>query len=750
MMPLDQQVIALINQTQRNIFLTGKAGTGKTTLLHNIIKYTYKNTVVVAPTGIAALNAGGVTIHSLFQLPFASFIPSQTSPPVVTENSRFENRNSLRKHFRMHRNKRLVIERLELLIVDEVSMLRADVLDAMDYILQSVRKNKMPFGGVQVLFIGDLLQLPPVVKNDEWDILRMYYEGMFFFHSHVIKQNPLLYVELEKIYRQSDQVFINILNNLRHDTLTDTDLAQLQKYVNPAFKPSHDSGYITLTTHNASADAINQREMRSIQAQEFQYEADIMKDFPEYMHPIDRTIVLKKGARVMFIKNDLSSEKLFYNGKMGTVSHLSKDEIEVSLDGGKTIRVERYEWENIRYRINEDTKDIEDEVLGTFTQYPLRLAWAITVHKSQGLTFEKAVLDLGKIFASGQAYVALSRLRSLDGLVLQSPIRLGGIGSSQDVLEYSLNKATREQLSDAYESGSAAFVRSMITDCFRWEEIQKQWYQHYASYQGESSKKSEYKAWCAQIVAQINEYQAVGQKFVGQIQHHFATGYDFEYLYERIDKAYDYFFPKWKNVWYEIMKVQGELLNSKKTKQYFEELRDLDDSVSVIVSKLIKIKQIIDAVRQGKKLDNTIIETQSIQRYREQLHQNVLQHLKDNKLFADEKSVEYASRKPKKTTKTEKTPTHIITHQLWLETKSVSEIAQKRTLSESTIHSHLRKLVEADLIPVEELIADDILSELAEAFGNREEVTLSQIYEETEGKYDWDVLRIYKAWLSRK
>ena len=439
---MEERILTLINETNRNIFLTGKAGTGKTTLLHKIIETSYKNTVVVAPTGIAALNARGVTIHSQFQLPFASFLPTFSNPPIANEFFRFENRESLKRHFQMHRNKQQVIKNMELLIVDEVSMLRADVLDAMDFMMQFIRKDRRPFGGVQVLFIGDLLQLPPVVKQEEWEVLKHYYTGMYFFQSQVISQHPLLYIELEKIYRQTDGVFISILNHLRNNKLTQEDLRQLALHVRPEFAKQHKNEYITLTTHNHKADMMNQEELEKLTSPLFSYEADVVGDFPEYLYPIEKVIQLKEGARVMFIKNDPSGEHLFFNGKMGTVVALGEKEVSVALDDGITIDVERYEWENVRYKVNDTTKDIEEERLGTFTQYPLRLAWAITIHKSQGLTFEKAVLDLASVFASGQAYVAFSRLRSLDGLVLLSSVTQNGIDNDEKVLDYADNKAT--------------------------------------------------------------------------------------------------------------------------------------------------------------------------------------------------------------------------------------------------------------------------------------------------------------------
>src|SRR5690606_8821442 len=320
------------------------------------------------PTGIAALNAGGVTIHSLFQLPFAGFLPTHNEPPQIGPNTRFENRNTLRRHFMMNKTKQDVIRNMELLIVDEVSMLRADVLDAMDFMLQTVRRNNEAFGGVQVLFIGDLLQLPPVVRQEEWNVLKSYYPGMFFFHSHVIQQNPLLYIELDKIYRQTDQDFINILNNLRNNRISAEDILVLNRYVKPDFDIKKNQGYITLTTHNAKADSINNQSLAELKGKSFKYHAEIVGDFPQKIYPIDEELELKVGAQIIFIKNDLSYEKRYFNGKMGIIHSLSEEEIVVHFpEEKKYIEIEKYEWENIRYTVDENTKEINDEVLGTFT-----------------------------------------------------------------------------------------------------------------------------------------------------------------------------------------------------------------------------------------------------------------------------------------------------------------------------------------------------------------------------------------------
>src|SRR5690554_1551203 len=369
---LAQYTVNFINQTSRNVFLTGKAGTGKTTLLKEIIETTHKNTVVVAPTGIAALNAGGVTIHSLFQLPFAGFLPTHNQPPQIGANIRFENRNTLRRHFRMSKTKQEVLRNMELLIIDEVSMLRADVLDAMDFMLQSIRRNNEAFGGVQVLFIGDLLQLPPVVRHQEWEVFKNYYAGMFFFHSHVIQQNPLLYIELDKIYRQTEQSFIEVLNNLRNNHITPQDIELLNKYVQPDFDVKNKQGYITLTTHNAKADNLNQTALKELKGKKHSYYPEIVGDFPEKIYPIEEELELKLGAQIIFIKNDLSYEKRYFNGKMGIIHSLSEEEIVVHFpEENKFIEIEKYEWENIRYTVDENTKEINDEVLGTFTHYPI-------------------------------------------------------------------------------------------------------------------------------------------------------------------------------------------------------------------------------------------------------------------------------------------------------------------------------------------------------------------------------------------
>ncbi|NWO28556.1 helix-turn-helix domain-containing protein [Capnocytophaga sp. oral taxon 903] len=743
---MEEYILTLVNQTNRNIFLTGKAGTGKTTLLHKIINTCYKNTVVVAPTGIAALNAGGVTIHSMFQLPFASFLPTLSNPPIVNEFLRFENRFSLRKHFQMHKNKQQVIRNMELLIVDEVSMLRADLLDSMDYMLQFIRKDKRPFGGVQVLFIGDLLQLPPVVKQEEWEVLKHYYKGMYFFQSEVVTQNPLLYVELETIYRQTDKLFISILNHLRENQLTSEDIKQLENYVQPDFPKKHLKDYITLTTHNAKADAMNQREMSKLSSPLFSYEADIVDDFPEYLYPIEKVIQLKEGARVMFIKNDISGEHLFFNGKMGTVVSLSEGEITVKLDGGRVINVERYEWENVRYKLNETTKDIEEERLGSFTQYPLRLAWAITIHKSQGLTFEKAILDLASVFASGQAYVAFSRLRSLDGLILLSSVSANGINNNGEVIGYAENKASEKEVQTACYTGKTEFLQENILNTFQWNTLLEEWVLHRNSYSGEIGNKNLYKDWASEQLVRVQELVTVSEKFIKQLRTLFNNATDVQHIFERVAKGITYFTPLLEQLWYEVLLVEGKIANQKKVKQFFIELKELDNSLSDTLKKLFRLEQMVQLAQSDQPFNKEKIHSAKLETLYTELTGKINNILKNEKLFIGEYPLSKDD-KPKK----EKRSTYDITLQLWKEGKTVAEIAKERTLSQATIYSHIAKCIEQDKIAITEVLPEETINELNTIFKENEELTtLKSLYEKTEERYSWDELRLFRAYLLKE
>lgn len=452
-----------ITETNLNVYLTGKAGTGKTTFLKYLRDTSHKNIVVAAPTGVAAINAGGVTLHSLFQLPFAPFIPGNTLQDNTLTG------HPLLSQIRFNTQKRKILINMDLLVIDEVSMVAANTLDSIDIILKSIRKNyHQPFGGVQVLFIGDLHQLPPVVKREHMDLFRSVYKSVFFFDSQVLTTYPPIMVELKKVFRQSDDVFVDILNGIRDNKLTPNHLELLNKRLDPGFSTSENDGYITLTTHNSQADEINAKKIGGIKGKEFIFSAEIKDDFPPHMYPADVDLQLKKGAQVMFLKND-TEEKQYFNGKIGTVVELGTNEIVVQCeDDYQTITVSKDVWENIHYKVDPVTREIEEEKLGSFKQYPLRLAWGITIHKSQGLTFEKLIVDAQKAFTNGQVYVALSRVTSLEGLVLTSPIGKQFLGASQNLKNWEEAHHKEEELPQKLEDSRIECIRQELLQVFDW------------------------------------------------------------------------------------------------------------------------------------------------------------------------------------------------------------------------------------------------------------------------------------------
>ena len=742
-------VLQFINQTNRSVFLTGKAGTGKTTLLKEIIKSTHKNTVVVAPTGIAALNAGGVTIHSMFQLPFGGFIPDNSSPQF-TESSKFETKATLRRHFRMSGLKKSVIQNMELLIIDEVSMLRSDLMDAMDFMLQSVRRKSLPFGGVQVLFIGDLLQLPPVIRDEEWRTLSNYYKGKFFFHSHVIQQNPPLYIELSKIFRQTDEKFISVLNNLRNNRISQYDVNILNQFVQPNFDLKANKGYITLTTHNLKADTINSQSLCDLDGQSKIYKARIVDDFPDKIYPVEAHLELKMGAQVMFIKNDPSFDKNYFNGKMGVIKSLSEEEILVHFpEENKTIEVERYEWQNIRYFVDSNTKEISEEVLGTFTHYPIKLAWAITVHKSQGLTFDKAALDVSQVFLPGQAYVALSRLRSLNGLVLLSPLQMNGITNDQDVMDYAENKASELLLENSLKQETKTFIHNYLKSSFDWADLAQEWRNHQFSYNenSELSEKSKHVVWAKKQTQIIETLIEPSRKFISQLNKLFNTEeVDLKFVSERIQAAYDYFLQPMDSLVYEILWKLEEVIRVKKVKAFYEELLILEELQIRAVLRLMKAKLLIETVVNGETISKEKLSSDMIKFYKIRKLETIRHEYKNVNvtLVEDEVDLERYSKK-KKTSKENKKSTVEETHELWLQKKSVEEIAAIRKFTAGTILGHLSKLIEAKSIAISDVLSEEKIQELSEIFKDYKEESLNGLKEQYGDRFSWDELKMFKA-----
>lgn len=444
----------IIENTNTNIFLTGKAGTGKTTFLRRLKEESSKRIVVVAPTGIAAINAEGVTIHSFFQLSFAPFIP----------DAQYKLKE---QQYRFSKQKIRVIQSIDTLVIDEISMVRADLLDAVDNVLRRFRKNNLPFGGVQMVMIGDLGQLAPVAKDDEWQMLSRYYDTPYFFSSLALKSTRYAIVELKTVYRQSDSHFVELLNRVRDNRADDSVLAALNSRYIPNFQPPVEEGYIRLTTHNFQAQQENDRQLALLPGKPYTYEASITGKYPEMLFPTEQTLTLKEGAQVMFVKNDSSADKAFYNGMLGTVTEINDKNLFVrTKDTGVVIKVEPEQWENTRYEINERTNEITEEVEGTFTQLPVKPAWAITVHKSQGLTFDRAIIDVQRAFTHGQTYVALSRCRTLEGLVLSAPLPMSAIIRDGAVDDYVSRAAEHTPTEGQIDLLRRDYYLSVISELF--------------------------------------------------------------------------------------------------------------------------------------------------------------------------------------------------------------------------------------------------------------------------------------------
>lgn len=443
----------IINETSTNLFLTGKAGTGKTTFLRFLKEHSCKRLVVLAPTGIAAINARGVTIHSFFQLPFSPFIPGTHV--------------SNQQQYRFSKEKLKIIRGVDLIVIDEISMVRADLLDAIDDALKKFKRCDKPFGGVQMLLIGDMQQLSPVVKDDEWSMLSQYYESPYFFDSIALKKSDYATVEFQKVFRQDDNEFIGILNSIRENDIDEETLSRLNSRYVKDYTLDKENRYIWLTTHNASAQAINEKELASLPSQPFKYIAKVEGTFPEYSYPTDKTLTLKLGTQVMFVKNDTSAERQYYNGMIGEICAINENGFSVKTnDTHNIIEVKATAWQNCKYKINDETKEIEEEVEGTFTQFPVKTAWAITIHKSQGLTFSHAIIDVAASFAHGQTYVALSRCKNLDGIILSSPVTRRSLISDSRIDSFTHDSVNRTPSENDIKSMHKQYTESLVSDLF--------------------------------------------------------------------------------------------------------------------------------------------------------------------------------------------------------------------------------------------------------------------------------------------
>ncbi len=808
-----QLAFDFVRYTNRNIFLTGKAGTGKTTFLKDLKQISPKRMIVVAPTGVAAINAGGVTIHSFFQLPLHPYIPSF----YLTDYNRDSrtDRNDF-PGYKMSREKINIIKSLDLLIIDEISMVRADMLDAVDSALRRYRNSFKPFGGVQLLMIGDLQQLAPVVKDEDRKIIGEYYDSFFFFGSKALCSTDFVTIELKHIYRQDDQFFIDLLNRIRENNVDQDMLTELNKKYIPDFDPDSGGGYITLTTHNYQAQEINDSKLGKLPGKTYSFTAIIKDEFPELSYPVAAELILKVGARVMFVKNDLSKDKLFFNGKIGTVKYFADDVIVVKCPGDDfNIRVEMAEWQNVKYSINNDTKEIEEVVIGTFTQYPLRLAWAITIHKSQGLTFDRAVIDAGAAFAHGQVYVALSRCRNMKGLVLSSRIGKQSLIENTAVSDFindpARNQPDRNQLAESKKE----YQRKLLSELFDFSSLInmlnyciKLVDEHGDKLLGNPRHRLE-----TILAATRKDIVEVSEKF--QLQMSFLQNGkpDVEsnnILQERIKKAAVYFSDKLEVDLKELLtgfivetdnktilkSVSGALDRTRKegiiklacfnaVKSGFEICRYLDARAKSALdipearasrttsaedtSGIIKNPSLLQQLKEWRNnkaketglrhymilpqktmvaLANLVPQslpalmkikgmgTKKSEKYGKELLDIIISYCtRENIEVSDIPPVE------KKEEKKLKEDTKKISFNLFMEGKTITQIAEERGLSNSTIEGHLAHYVDAGEIPIDKLVLPEIIELVTGQIMGSEDIKMSPVKEALGEKVSWTDIR---------
>jgi hypothetical protein len=673
--PAFELAVQFINQTSRSVFLTGKAGTGKTTFLKFICEHTSKKLAVTAPTGVAAINAGGVTLHSFFQLPFGPFLPipqSYFSTPV-SQTVAWSDPQSLFRHIRFNSARRELLQELELLIIDEISMVRADTLDAIDIILRHFRGQPLlPFGGLQLLYIGDLFQLPPVVTGDEWTLLQRHYASPFFFDSKVFAQSRPACLELKKIYRQNEARFIRLLNGIRANQVTEDDLATLADHYQPDFVPRKTENYITLTSHNAKADGINRQELEALPGRTHRYEAAVSGEFSDRNYPAEQTLLLKEGAQVMMIRNDKGEARRFYNGKIGTIQRLSADRIAICFpDEPDELILEKETWKNIRYHYDKDKDRVEEEELGSFSQYPIRLAWAITIHKSQGLTFKQAVIDAGESFAAGQVYVALSRLTSLDGLVLRSRITPWSIRTDLRVAEFMENNPSNETVEQHLDRAQRMFVGDTLLKAFDWSRLTEQ-----------LTARGSGEPWADRAAA----LRETAEKFVRQLRQLLpdAEADDYQLVQQRTEAAATWFIGQLDQHLLAPVEQQLTFLrNQKRKKKKIQELETLKLMVARRRQQLLDAIQLVGGLRQGLSATRLLSDLE-----------------KDRRSRPTEPVVDAP------VPKIEKGGTRRVSLQLHREGVPIPEIAARRNLAVTTVEGHLASFIATGEVDIKELVSE--------------------------------------------
>ena len=733
-----------VNSTASHIFLTGKAGTGKTTFLKNLALQTHKSFVIIAPTGIAALNAQGVTIHSQFLFPLGSFVPVKDSPGNLGLTGNFFTQTTLASRHPLNSVRKQVLRAADLIIIDEVSMLRADLLDAIDYRMRSVKGNfNRSFGGAQLLMIGDLFQLPPIVKPMEWSVLRSYYKSMHFFESLAIRQAGMVYIELDKIFRQQDQSFISILNNLRNNIATQKDIEKLNSYFRTEEEIGFEQDVVTITTHNHKADSINKKELENLPGPSSYFEAEVDGDFPENLFPILETIDLKVGAQVMFVKNDASGEAKYFNGKLARVDYIDDEGVTVIMaDSHESFVLKQERWENKKYKVDENTKELEEEVVGSFTQFPVKLAWAVTVHKSQGLTFDKAIIDVGQAFAPGQVYVALSRLRSLDGLILRTKIQSSAISNDHNVVSFSQERNQKELLPKQLEKEQANYLQRLLASSFDFSNIEQQLGYFNTNKKGKLEFEEEkLRNAVPDLKERFLDEKINTAKFRNQLLRLVQEG-DYDQLKSRLEKGVTYYSSFLQLAIKKLLTHAASVEQFTRTKTYLAGISELDQ---------LLMNSWRD-VERAAEMCACILEKRDIVR-QDQKHEKRIQARLD--WFEDARSkVEVkpsasgrkTGRKRKSSGKKEKGETYKITYALIKEGMSVKEISLMRELADSTIESHIVKGINEGEVDVNAILGADDVKLISEKIKNSP-ASLSLVHDAFNGKYTYNQLRMVQAHL---
>jgi type II secretory pathway predicted ATPase ExeA len=725
-----------INSTAQHIFLTGKAGTGKTTFLNDLAQATHKNFLVVAPTGIAALNAGGTTIHSQFLLPLGSFLPQASHFKEAPQSQFYTARDLAAKHS-LNADRKKVLHRIDLLVIDEVSMLRADVLDAISHRLKAAKKNySQPFGGVQLLLVGDLFQLPPIVKNHEWEYLQQFYQSIHFFNALALKEAGFVYLEFDKVFRQSNPAFINLLNNLRANRCTPQDLELLNSHYT---EEEEETGVINITTHNKMANAENERKLAAISAKPKVYNAKIEDDFPEHIYPISAALELKVGAQVMFIKN--ATDGAYFNGKMAHIKELKADGICVEMEGHDEFWVESYVWKNIKFQLNEKNQEITENVLGSFEQYPLKLAWAITVHKSQGLTFEKAVLNLGRAFAPGQVYVALSRLRSLDGLRLKTKLSPSAISADNAVSGFISEHQQDDQLPVKLAQAKQQYAQNLVAQTFSAQALLKQVDYVRQKMSGKLSFKDNDQnlfldAWHQKLQAETANLQKFSYQLALALneQKH-------EFFLKRLQAGASYYLQFFKARLVEIQVQLHWLGLQKKVKTYFNYLEEVHQMTKQTAYELVKAPLLFKALlaEENFEAENTVKSTYT--NYLAEVEAERNQFLQDNP-----KEVGNATRKRSK-----KGETHQTTYQLLKDGLKMNEVATKRGLALATIESHVSRGIAEGILHLSDFMREKEQEHLGLLFKKHfnPKDGFKSLHAAGKGVYTYGQLRMYQAHLEK-